>query len=346
MLGHGDGDTEPALIPRSSPAHSKAVAKARHPQHLLGQLEHLDHLPGLQQPPPPSPGLSILHVHPRGTEAPPATHSLGGWLWGGKGHLGMSFIGAPSTGWLLGSRDFFCYPLSLFCSHSWNPSPCPHCVGRFFPFSQQCLYSSGEQGTWHGPRLKLIQLTTNPHQKISSQPAPILIICKLYAPSFFLFSLRDRTLCNSLKYWSIDFNLNRFLRIVSIMSIHHLKLDFLQIQQIQKLRLPLGSKQDGLFLLSWWTRNVTGKNEHPEKCQEFPSSTDHMEMYCKWNNRLKWSKVWGEPKQTVLPSSLPQLQLWTPNLEFHPEKDSWLHVSNPCRHILLTGGRRAPSGAV
>lgn len=267
----------------------------------------------------------------------------GGWLWEGKGHLGMSFIWAPSTGWLLGSRDFFYYPLSLFCSHPWNPSPC---TGRFLPFSQQCLYSSGEHVTWHDPRLKLIELTTNPHQKNSSQPAPIIIIFKLYAPSFFLFLLRHRTLCDIVKYWSIDFNLSRFLRIVSIMSIHHLKLDFLQIKQIQKLRLPLGSKQGGLFLLSWWTRNVTGKNEHPEKCQEFPSSTDHMEMYCKWNNRLKWSKVWGEPKQTVHPSSLPLLQLWSPNLEFHPEKDFWLHVSNPCRHIILTAGRRAPLGAV
>lgn len=38
MLGHRDSDTESALIPRSSPAHSKAVAKARHPQHLLWQL--------------------------------------------------------------------------------------------------------------------------------------------------------------------------------------------------------------------------------------------------------------------------------------------------------------------
>lgn len=72
--------TQSALIPRSSPAHPKAVAKAKHPQPLLGQLEHLDHpdhLPGLQQPPPPSPGLSILRVHPRGTETRAARHSLG-----------------------------------------------------------------------------------------------------------------------------------------------------------------------------------------------------------------------------------------------------------------------------
>lgn len=91
MLGHGDGDTESAFIPRSSPAHSKAVAKAKHPQPLLGQLEHLDHpdhLPGLQQPPPPSPGLSILRGHPRGTETRAARHSLGDGSEEGQGTLG------------------------------------------------------------------------------------------------------------------------------------------------------------------------------------------------------------------------------------------------------------------
>lgn len=60
------------------------------------------------------------------------------------------------------------------------------CFVRFFPFSQQCLYSSREHETWSGPRLKLTQLTTNP-KKISSQPAPILAICKLYTRTCFLF---------------------------------------------------------------------------------------------------------------------------------------------------------------
>lgn len=98
------------------------------------------------------------------------------------------------------------------------------------------------------------------------------------------------------------------------------------------LRLPLGSKQDGLFLLSWWTRNVTGKNEHPEKCQEFPSSTDHMETYCKWNNRLKWNRSLRRAKANCVPqqpsiASAVDSKSWV---------SSWKRLLTPCLYSLQT----------
>lgn len=165
--------------------------------------------------------------------------------------------------------------------------------------------------------MKMTQLTTNTNQKnlLFSKPVPILTTCKLYRQSFLLFSHCGRTFFITVKHKSIDFYLSRYLRIVPIMLIHHLELDFLQIQQIQKHNLPLESKQDGLLLLSQWTRNMTREKR---TSWEMPGVSiqrmSHGNTYCKWNNTLKWTRSLTRVKASCLlqqPSKNRVLQLCT-----------------------------------